>query len=84
MYIHEAIAKTKSESDAIYRMAWLHDSCTLTKYVSIRTRGRMLCTNFEGSSPLDYVWKPNAEDLVADDWEVYRAAPIRYLGTWNL
>ena len=89
MYIHEAIAETKSSSDSIYRAVWLNDA-VITKSVTILARGRMVCTDFDGPSPFPSNWNPTAGDLSANDWAVYHPAPIddgfftRYLGRWKL
>lgn len=90
MYIHEAISRARPERDYVYRRAWLES------YVLVR---KVLVTN--AAVPMYYEcaaddhtsgcpWSPAPEDLLANDWEVYRPYAEgqdffkKYLGRWNL
>ena len=90
MYIHEAIAKACPDLDSVYRRAWLKDYVIAEKVRVLKAPQRMFYESATDSTFFAHPWNPASEDLLADDWEVYRPMPKsegffkRYLGRWKL
>lgn len=78
MYIHEAIKKTRSASDSIFRKSWPWlNGEIIEKSVFIRARGRMVFAEHDAPHPFFCEWIPSAEDLLADDWEVHQTIDFK-------
>lgn len=68
MLIHEAIWKANVDSKAIRRMIWREQGLVIIPTNSDALK--MYVVSLEGKKGSRY-WNPSAEDLTADDWEVF-------------
>lgn len=73
MFIHEAVKKALKEKGGIYRKKYIE--VFGKKLYVMPTNGYATCyLRIEGEkpNPRGRNWNPTAEDLAADDWEVFK------------
>lgn len=90
MYIHEAISRAHPKRDSVYRRAWLGDYVLVRKVRVMSTAVPLYYEFALDDHPLGVPWTPTSEDLLANDWEVYRPYSEspgffkKSLARWNL